>query len=220
MVTDNMHNKNKMPFASLEGKILVASPTIGDPIFGQALVYICMHDENGAIGVIINNKVGTISDGDLKSYITEVSKIFSKTFKAKGKSKNQEQVSQIVSKKNYPVLLGGPAFSDRIVVLSLSKEQEQFFDTKQHLTFYTDMVTFLKDYFNDNIQQNKLLFAKGIAAWDSAQLDSEVSDNNWFVVPASVDLLFSQKQRSKWNNIIKNMGLSKFYNLVSYSGQV
>ena len=213
-----MKHSQKTLFTSLEGRILVASPTIGDPIFGQSLVYICVHDENGAIGVIINNKVGIISDTDLKSYISEVSKIFSQPLQLKKKIK--EPITDSNSRKKYPVLIGGPAFPDRIVVLSLSKEQEKSFELNQNLTFYTDMVTFLKDYFNDGVKHNKLLFAKGIAAWDATQLDAEVRDNNWFVIPASIDLLFSQKQKSKWDNIIKNMGLSRFHNLVSYSGQV
>ena len=210
--------KLKTSFQSLEGKILVASPHINDQNFEQSLIYVCMHDENGAVGVIINQRIGKIAEIDLNNYIRDFQSIIVK--KGKSNIKITDKSGNIKGKntKNYPVLFGGPVYSDRIVVLSLTKEQEKSFTERQNLTLYTDMVTFLKEYVGGK-NYKKILFAKGIAAWNPAQLEEEISENNWFVVPASVDLLFSQRSKSKWESIIKNLGINNYYNLVGYSGK-
>jgi len=200
---------------SLEGKVLVASPHINDQNFGQSLVYICMHDENGAVGVIINHKIGKIAEVDLNNYIRDCKNIVSKKDKYNDSAKFNKSSKTL---KNYPVLFGGPVYSDKIVVLSLTKEQEKNFYDRQTLTLYTDMIAFLEEYV-DSSSQRKLLFAKGIAAWNPSQLEDEVNKSNWFVVPASVDLLFSQRSKSKWENIIKKFGIINYHNLVNYSGR-
>ncbi|MDJ1407063.1 MAG: YqgE/AlgH family protein [Candidatus Midichloria sp.] len=208
--------KLETAFQSLEGKILVASPYINDQNFEQSLVYICMHDENGAVGVIINQRIGRIAEVDLNSYIKDFQNLVVK--KNKLTTQQVERLYSPSKRRNYPVLFGGPVYSDKIVVLSLTKEQEKSFAKNQHLTLYTDMVTFLKEYVSGKKSHSKLLFAKGIAAWNPSQLEEEVSENNWFVVPASIDLLFSQRSKSKWGDLIKKFGIKKYHNLVGYSG--
>ncbi|MDJ1304844.1 MAG: YqgE/AlgH family protein [Candidatus Midichloria sp.] len=207
--------KLETAFQSLEGKILVASPYINDQNFEQSLVYICMHDENGAVGVIINQRIGRIAEVDLNNYIKDFQNLVVK--KNRLTSQQMERLYSPSKRRNYPVLFGGPVYSDKIVVLSLTKEQEKSFAENQHLTLYTDMVTFLKEYISGK-SHSKLLFAKGIAAWNPSQLEEEVSENNWFVVPASIDLLFSQRSKSKWEDLIKKFGIEKYHNLVGYSG--
>ena len=209
--------KVKAPFQSLEGKILVASPHINDQNFDQALIYVCMHDENGAVGVIINQRIGKIAEVDLNNYIKDFKNIIIQKSKS---NKITEKMGDAKSKsaKHYPVLFGGPVYSDRIVILSLTKEQEKSFAEQQNLTLYTDMVTFVKEYAGGK-NYKKILFAKGIAAWSPSQLEEEISESNWFVVPASLDLLFSQRAKSKWESIIKELGINNYSNLVNYSGQ-
>lgn len=207
--------KLETAFQSLEGKILVASPYINDQNFEQSLVYICMHDENGAVGVIINQRIGRIAEVDLNNYIKDFQNLVVK--KNRLTSQQMERLYSPSKRRIYPVLFGGPVYSDKIVVLSLTKEQEKSFAENQHLTLYADMVTFLKEYISGK-SHSKLLFAKGIAAWNPSQLEEEVSENNWFVVPASIDLLFSQRSKSKWEDLIKKFGIEKYHNLVGYSG--
>ncbi|WHQ46810.1 MAG: YqgE/AlgH family protein [Candidatus Midichloria sp.] len=202
-------------FQSLEGKILVASPHINDQNFEQSLVYVCVHDENGAVGIIINQRIGKIAEVDLNNYIKDFQNLVVK--KNKFTNQQMEKLHSSSKKKNYPVLFGGPVYSDKIVVLSLAKEQEKSFAENQHITLYTDIVSFLKEYIAGK-NHSKLLFAKGVAAWSQSQLEEEVSENHWFVVPASVDLLFSQRSKSKWGDIIKKFGIENYHNLVGYSG--
>lgn len=204
------HDQQHKKFFSLEGKILVASPNLGDGNFERTLIYICMHDINGAIGVILNQSIGNISEADLLKYVHATSK-------AKAAGEDIIDIKKSIKDKKFPILFGGPLYTDKIVVLSMNKAQEKDFDLQQSLTLYTDVKLFLDEYITKK-KPKKLLFAKGIAAWDSNQLETELMENSWFVVPPSVDLLFSQKSKNKWDSVIKQLGLHNPHNLVSYIG--
>lgn len=196
MYNDSFDQQNTQ-FNSFEGKLLVASPHLGDQYFERALVYICAHDVNGAIGIIINQKIGTISSQDLIKYTN---------------SKFKENTN-----KKFTVLFGGPVYSDKVVVLSLSKEQQNTISVQHGVTLYTDINMFLKDYSAGKLK-TKFIFAKGVATWDSRQLETEIAENSWFVTPASIDILFSQRIKHKWDIIIKELGVNNLHSLVCYSG--
>src|SRR6185295_2737583 len=53
------------PSSYLDGQMLIAMPTIGDPRFERSLIYLCAHSENGAMGIIVNKKSPMISFADL-----------------------------------------------------------------------------------------------------------------------------------------------------------
>lgn len=197
-------------FFSLEGKVLVASPNLGDDNFERTLIYICIHDKNGAIGVILNQCIGNISETDLLQHIHPMGKV-------DVAASNKIEHIKALKEKKFPILFGGPLYTDKIVVLSMNKAQEKVFAQQQSLTLYTDVKLFLDEYITSK-KPKKLLFAKGIAAWESNQLESELMENSWFVVPPSVDLLFSQKSKTKWNSVIKELGFHTLHNLVGYSG--
>lgn len=202
-------------FESLEGKLLVASPHVTDPHFERSVVYICVHDDDDVIGVVVNHCIGRILENELKEYLRALDKNFT--------NKSTQDIKDIapkktVRKKNYPVLLGGPAYTERVVVLSLNKEQEKKFAEEQALTLYTDLSSFLKEY--NKGKTAKLLFAKGLAVWHYQQLEQEIKNSDWILLPASLEILFAQKIQHKWEYLIKNIGISHLHNFVSYAGEV
>lgn len=186
-------------FDSLEGRMLVAVKSMDGSVFEKAIVYICAHDENGAIGVIINHRIGSLSLKDAIKF--DSSAAHSKKYD-----------------KPFPVVFGGPVESSRFLVLSLSKEQQKKFNLNKAITIHTDCDGFLNDYVSAN-STDKFLIAKGIAAWDANQLEQEVAENSWLLADPSVDIIFSQKIKHKWNKVVKELGVSDFANLVGYSGE-
>lgn len=183
-------------FDSLEGRILVAVKS-DDGCFEKSLVYICAHDENGAIGIIINQRIGSLSLKDAIKFDTPISKKHEKAF---------------------PVVFGGPVESSRFVILSLSKEQKKRFDINKAITVHTDCDGYLSNYVSAN-SSDKFLVAKGIAAWDANQLEQEVADNSWLIADPNVDIIFSQRIKNKWDRMVKQLGVSDLSNLVNYSGE-
>ena len=53
------------PSSYLDGQMLIAMPSIGDPRFERSLIYLCAHSENGAMGIIVNKRSPMISFADL-----------------------------------------------------------------------------------------------------------------------------------------------------------
>ncbi len=184
---------------SLEGKMLVASPHMNDPFFEKALIYICAHDDSGIIGIIVNQQIGMVSIVDM--------------LKNSDKEKKTKNI-----KKKYPVLFGGPVNSDLIIALSLTKTQEISFNEHGRADMHADAGTFLQDVLHGRNKPSKLILAKGVSAWDATQLESEISCNSWFIIEPSLQMLFSQKIKYKWDTVMKNLGVNNMNYLVHYSG--
>ena len=180
------YTKNK--FTSLEGKILVASPRLEDRFFEKSLIYIFMHDENGALGIILNQVIGSVSNQELL-------KLLDKT------------TVRITDSKS-PIVFGGPVNTEKVIALSINKEQEKNFSHLQSITLHTDIQDFIKDCILKNTT-SKFLLVRGVSAWDSGQLEDEIAQNTWFISNPNIDLIFSQQIKDKWSSVIKSMGLLK-----------
>ena len=178
----------KHKFASLEGKMLVASPRLEDRFFQKSLIYIFMHDENGALGIILNQVIGSISNKELLKLLNK-------------------SADKVINNK-FPIVFGGPVNTEKVIALSLSKKQEKNFSHLQSITLHTDIQNFVKDCILKNTT-SQFLLARGISAWDSGQLEDEITQNAWFISNPNIDLIFSQKIKDKWSSVIEDLGLLK-----------
>ncbi|CAL7959640.1 putative transcriptional regulator [Alphaproteobacteria bacterium] len=186
---------------TLEGKFLIASPHLDDAYFGRSIIYICAHDESGAIGIIINQQIGNVAPEDLLKNYTP------------------PQVPKLnIGNKKIPVLFGGPINTEIVVALSITKQQELSFTRHQKVNLHVDMSRFLKEFVAGKTKPSKFILVRGVSAWDSAQLEGEIAENSWFIVNPSIDLLFSQRIKHKWDYIMKELGILDFNYLVHYSG--
>ncbi|HBR69259.1 MAG TPA: hypothetical protein DEA55_07785, partial [Rhodospirillaceae bacterium] len=70
-----MANIVKKEKGYLTGKLLLAMPAMGDPRFHRAVIFICAHDENGAMGLVINHILPGFEFGKLLSQLNIVSDI-------------------------------------------------------------------------------------------------------------------------------------------------
>jgi putative transcriptional regulator len=179
---------------SLEGKVLIASPHLEDPYFSRSIIYICAHDETGTVGVIVNHRLGMLTCKDLLIL--------------------KDKKNPLEGKK-FPLLFGGPVNTDMLIALSLEDKTAQLEDD---ITIHMDIGKFFKDKIKKKITSKKFLLVKGVTAWDSQQLEEEIADNCWFVLPATPDIIFAPRGRDKWPDLMKKLGITKLYELVSYSG--
>lgn len=184
---------------SLEGKILVASPHLDDPYFERSLIYICAHDTSGAIGIMINQKIGMISYSDFMSH---------------GKT---HEINEGMKNKKFPLMFGGPVNTDMLIALSLNKKDKIMHLGYNDIAVHTDIGKFFKDLTKKR-SSKKFILAKGVSAWESRQLEEEIEENSWFVVAPSLDVVFSQKTKDKWSHVIKTLGIANPHGLVKYSG--
>jgi putative AlgH/UPF0301 family transcriptional regulator len=92
---------------------------------------------------------------------------------------------------------------------------QKFVSLKDNAPFYEK---FFKERVKKKNLNQKFFVVKGVSAWESQQLEEEIAENCWFVLPATAEVIFSARGKDNWPDLIKKLGIMKSYELVSYSG--
>ncbi len=183
----------------LAGKLLLAMPSMGDPRFHRSVIFICAHDEDGAMGLVINNKMAGVDFGELV-----------------GQLKFESDIKINFDKLNLPVMCGGPVEAARGFLLHSSDFMRD--DTMRVDSSYgvTGTVEALKDVAL-GAGPKDMIFILGYAGWEAGQLDIEIQQNSWLVVDPDHDLIFDGVPEGKWTRAINKLGIDPAM-LSSFSG--
>lgn len=172
----------------LVGKLLLAMPSMSDPRFQRSVIFICAHDEHGAMGLVINQHAPEVVFGDLLKQLDIASDI---------------QVD--LKALNLPVMRGGPVDAGRGFLLHGS-------DFKQDETIplggdfaVTGTLDAIKAIASGTGPE-QLLFILGYAGWSAGQLDSEIQHNSWLVAEPNPDLIFGDIKADKWTQAVSSLG--------------
>jgi putative transcriptional regulator len=171
---------------SLAGKLLVAMPGIGDPRFDQAVILMCVHTSDAAMGLVVNKPRSEITLGDVLGHLgIEASKTVA------GRA----------------VLAGGPVKQDRGYVLHSEDFSTQ--DATQsvapgiRLTATRDvLVAMATDH-----PPEKFVLALGHSNWAAGQLESELQQNAWLVAEPEQAIVFGEAHDAKWSLAIRQLGI-------------
>lgn len=162
MITDDS-------FPSLAGHFLIAMPLMSDPHFADSVVYLLTHDEQGALGIIINRPSGlTLSD------VLE---------------QLQPDKSVLAESDNQDVFVGGPVQSELGFVLHNNGPHYQ-----GTMNFGALSLTSSQDALSAIAQGNgpaHSLIALGHAGWGAGQLEDELRDNGWLSCKADTNIIFN-----------------------------
>lgn len=174
---------NTSPY--LVGQLLVAMPAMPDPRFAKSVVYMCAHNEEGAMGLVINRPLDSIDFPDLLEQLNvEV--------------KNPDQAIR--------VMFGGPVEQGRGFVLHSSdyiQDSTLVVDKDVALTATVDILQSIAT----GSGPSSRLFALGYAGWGAGQLDNEILNNGWLSVEADLSLLFGDDLDGKWENALGKIGI-------------
>jgi putative transcriptional regulator len=169
----------------LTGQLLIAMPTMGDPRFSKSVIYICAHNEEGAMGLIINKLANSLTLVDLLS---------------------QLDIESLGAAPKLPIHFGGPVETSRGFVLhSAEYSGGGAIDVTDDMAL-TATIDILKDIAEDKGPEQFFL-ALGYAGWGAGQLDGEIQKNAWLHVPADADLSFGPDIDSKWERAIAKIGI-------------
>ena len=169
----------------MTGQLLIAMPTMQDPRFERTVIYMCIHSADGAMGLIVNRPLESLTFRDLLS---------------------QLDLDEPEPAADIAVQYGGPVETGRGFVLhTLEYEQDGtiIVDNKVGLTATIDV---LRDIAADQGPQRAIL-ALGYAGWGPGQLDSEIQQNAWLNVPADDVLMFDAEIDSRWERAIAKLGV-------------
>jgi len=171
----------------LDGRLLIAMPSMKDERFAKAVIFICAHDAKGAMGLIVNKTVPDLSMSKLmKDLLIPV--------------KDEAMMNKMA------VLVGGPVETQRGFLLH-SPEFSSSDTIKVRNNFaITGTVEALREAMSDQGPHEKI-FALGYAGWTAGQLESELQNNNWLICEARSDLIYDDDQDSKWRKALAFMGI-------------
>ena len=176
---------------SLQNHFLIATPALMDSFFYHSVVYLCEHNEHGAMGLIINRPTQVMLP-DLLSQLSI--------------SNQSEQVA------NTPVLFGGPVEKGQGMVLHNGHDHWKTtveLGDNIYLTTSTDILATLGTA--DGPSQS--LVTLGYAGWTEGQLEQELADNSWLTVPANDRILFNTPPDKRWQAAAELLGID--INLIS-----
>lgn len=169
----------------LTGKLLMAMPSIGDPRFHRAVIFICAHDENGAMGLAINQDAPGLE--------------FSKILEQLELDPPSDSAPQV------PIISGGPVEPARGFLLHSSDfEQDDTIKISKGLGV-TGTTDALKDVAEGKGPQ-EFLFILGYAGWSAGQLEEELRNNAWLVTDADAKIIFHPKLEEKWDMAMEKLG--------------
>jgi len=208
---------------SLENQFLIAMPSLGDDYFNKTVTYICEHNDEGAMGLIINMPVN-ITLHDLLKQIEEDDK---GQVSGQGAAHQENSLEQALAPEQEPltatlentlldhsldhsleqlVLSGGPISQNRGFVLHRTQS-----GWKSSLALSDDiMITTSKDILmalGTKKAPEQYMVTLGYAGWGPGQLESELQANSWLTIDADSDILFNTPIEQRWQKATEKLGI-------------
>jgi putative transcriptional regulator len=175
----------------LKGHFLIATPALNGSYFHHAVIYLCEHDDEGAMGLVINQPADIMLDELLAQVNIE--------------NTNQHNT-------NTPVFLGGPMQQNQGIILHDSVrdiEISSHIMDDVYLSASTDLLRIIAAEHNSI----HCLIALGYSGWAAGQLEQEIKDNSWLITPANHDILFNTASDKRWHAAAQLLGID--INLIS-----
>ena len=173
---------------NLANHFLIAMPSMQDPVFGGAVVYICEHNDKGVLGVVINKPTDMTMEILFERIDLHI---------AAGLH------SGVV---NEPIMFGGPVQDDRGFVLHTPGAAYSSSLTVTDEVAFTTSIDVLEAVANGEGPQ-RLLVSIGYAGWSPGQLEDEIGRNGWLTVGADAHVLFDLPIEERYNAAIKLLGI-------------
>lgn len=171
----------------LQDHFLLAMPGTEDPNFHHAVIYLCEHNENGAVGIIINRPT-TISLVDVLSDMKIVVE------------------DDIV--RHIPILYGGPVHQERGFVIHNEKGVWRSTLGSSKTIFITTSRDILEAI---AVHQgpSDVLIALGCCAWEPGQLETELKENLWLSAPSSPQITFDMPFETRYTEAMASLGITQ-----------
>lgn len=167
---------------SLAPALLVSMPQLLDPNFARTVVLLCEHASEGAFGLIVNRP----------SDITAAEAV--------------GLTPPIPSPNDLPLLIGGPVEPHRGWILTAEPPDEvDYRDLGAGLYLSASPLLLRRSLMAQPIPRRTVVLA-GYAGWGPGQLDDELEQSSWLIMPVELDLLFEMPAAARWDAAIRRLG--------------
>ena len=178
---------NHSTMTSLANQFLIAMPSLDESYFGRTIIYICEHDDEGAMGLVINKP----TELSISKVLAELNLI-------------DEETDRL---EHQQVMSGGPVQTDRGFILHNDNHQWSSslkLDDQITVTTSKDILAKL----NTEEGPEKFIMTLGYAGWSPGQLEQELADNSWLTLEADPELLFNTPVNLCWDKALEKLGIS------------
>ncbi|PLX29247.1 MAG: hypothetical protein C0582_05035 [Alphaproteobacteria bacterium] len=186
--------KKSIKKTSLKGHLLIATPHVADDVFGSSVIFVCSHDDEGALGLMINRPLETVTFMELMAQL------------------DLKSAPSFADKRLY---FGGPMDVNRGFILHepLMKTAPKVKET----TITSDIALSSSiDYFKlaqnapESISADKMIVAIGYAGWSEGQLENEIKAGDWLSIPAESNLIFNTPAQNLWRQAYQNLNIEPY----------
>ncbi|MGX3067355.1 YqgE/AlgH family protein [Ursidibacter arcticus] len=176
---------------NLQGQLLIATPDMNDDYFDRSVIYICEHNDQGAMGLMINSP----TDLSVMELLAKMDFLM-----ANERSYSKDQL----------VLNGGPVSQDRGFILHTSTNAPLLhsYETANNITLTTSGD--ILDTFGRNNSPEHFIVCLGCCTWKADQLEQEIARNYWLVSPSSEHILFHAGYLDRWSEAYEMLGIEGF----------
>jgi len=173
---------------NLKNYFLITMPQLNESVFDKGIIYICQHDKDGAMGIMINKP------------IPDIDKVLSKF-----------ELKNISPKPN--IYLGGPVDLNKgFVIHKNDYETNGTLEISKNISL-TSNLKIVNDIL-DGKGPNKFRLALGYSGWGPGQLEDELKQGDWLVLPANQNLIFNTPDEVMWKTACEKLGI----NLADFGG--
>lgn len=177
----------------LTGQLLIAMPGMSDPRFMRSVVLICSHDDDGAMGLILNKPLQGMRFEEMLEKL---------------------DITATADMTQSQIHIGGPVQTERGFVL----HEDSWDGALQPLLIRGGFALTATQDILESIAQgsgpSRYKFALGYAGWGQGQLEAEIAQNGWLTAPAVPRLVFDTVAEDVWDSALATIGIDP----VSLSG--
>ncbi|MEM6596043.1 MAG: YqgE/AlgH family protein [Pseudomonadota bacterium] len=171
----------------LNGKLLIAMPSMGDMRFSQSVIYMCSHSDKGAMGLIVNKPADDLEFKDLLK---------------------QLEIEAAPGARSIRVHMGGPVEFGRGFVLHSGEYGDDGSTLRVNDRFAMTATLDILEDIASGAGPEMALLAMGYAGWGPGQLEGEIAQNGWLIGDATQGLVFGRDDAGKWTAALEEMGIN------------
>lgn len=167
---------------SLAPALLLSMPQLIDPNFARTVVLLCEHAEEGAFGLVVNRPA-------------EVS------------AAQAVQLEPALERPNdLPLLIGGPVEPQRGWILTATPPDGVDAREVGAGLYLSASPVLLRRVLTMQPEPNRTQVLAGYAGWGPGQLDAELAESSWLIIPVELDLIFEVPASAAWETAIRRLG--------------
>ena len=172
-------------YSSVKDHFLIATEKMKDDRFEKTVIIMLESDENGAWGIVVNKRLGTMPIALLID-----------------PSLNTSEEREKLYKINIPIFWGGPVDVKQIFILHTTEYQSDTTKNYGNISITQDYNILFDIAENKGPEKSLIIF--GYSGWGSGQLEGEMERDHWILSDIDLNIIFNEESNTKWNKAYKN----------------